>query len=48
MTLVMALAVVGWIAIRVGEGLFDPRTDLSFDFCKFTTLLLPKGKKLVA
>lgn len=41
MTLVMAVAVVGWIALRVGEGLFDPKTDLPFDICNFTALLLP-------
>jgi hypothetical integral membrane protein (TIGR02206 family) len=41
MTLVMAVAVVGWIALRVGEGLFDPKTDLPLDICNFTALLLP-------
>ncbi len=41
MTLIMALAVIGWMAIRIGEGLFDPKTDLPFDICNTTALLLP-------
>lgn len=41
MTVMMALAVIGWIIIRMAEGLFDPKTDLPFDICNITALLLP-------
>ncbi len=41
MTLVFALAVLGWIAIRMAEGLFDYKTDLPFDICNMTALMLP-------
>lgn len=41
MTLILATAVVGWILIRMARGEFDYKTDLPFDVCNMTALLLP-------
>lgn len=41
MTVTMALTVIGWIVLRLAEGLFDYKTDLPFDICNITALLLP-------
>ncbi len=41
MTVVMAIAVVGWIIIRMAIGDFDYKTDLPFDICNIVALSLP-------
>ena len=41
MTVVMALAVLGWIGVRIALGQFDHRTDLPFDVCNSVALALP-------
>ena len=41
MTIVLAIAVIGWIAIRLALGQFDYKTDLPFDICNIVSLALP-------
>ncbi|MCF8244579.1 MAG: TIGR02206 family membrane protein [Saprospiraceae bacterium] len=41
MTLVMAVAVIGWIGIRMAMWEFDYKTDLPFDICNIVALSLP-------
>lgn len=41
MTLIMATAVIGWIALRMVLGEFDYKTDLPFDICNMVALILP-------
>ncbi len=41
MTVLMAIAVVGWIGIRMAMGDFDYKTDLPFDICNVVALSLP-------
>jgi hypothetical integral membrane protein (TIGR02206 family) len=41
MTVIMAIAVLGWIFIQLALGYFNYKTDLPFDICNITALLLP-------
>ncbi len=41
LTLLICLAVVGWIGIRMAMGEFDYKTDLPFDICNIVALSLP-------
>lgn len=40
-TVVLAIAVIGWIFIRLALGEFDYKTDLPFDICNMVALMLP-------
>ena len=40
-TVVLAIMVVGWIAIRLALGQFDHKTDLPLDICNIVALALP-------
>ena len=41
MTVILAVAVLGWIGIRLALGEFDPKTDLPLDICNVLALALP-------
>ncbi len=40
-SIILALTVVLWIAIRIKLGEFDKTTDLPLDFCNLSALLMP-------
>lgn len=40
-TVALATAVIGWVAIRLILGQFDYKTDLPFDICNIVALALP-------
>jgi len=37
----LSITVVAWVVLRISFGLFNPKTDLPFDLCNISALLMP-------